>query len=106
MAKLTQEFSSSKFQWAQLEDYLRGEITRLEEEGREDRNKITWMKEERLRLLEIVEESVGAKEREVKLRVEFEAKINELHAVNRVLQERLDRAIEDIGNKVLIYRWV
>jgi hypothetical protein len=96
MEKLQQEFSESKSVWGKLEEYLRGEIDRLEEEGREDREKITWMKEERQRLLGIVEESVGTKEREVKLRVEFEAKINELHAVNRVLQQRLDRAMEDM----------
>lgn len=61
------------------------------------RDKLAHAEEERRQLIQIVDENINTKEKEVRLRVDFENKINNMHAINRVTEERLERALEDIG---------
>jgi hypothetical protein len=61
------------------------------------KTRLTYAEGERERLLEIVTDSLETKEREVRLRVDFEHKINGMHALNRVTEERYQRALKDLG---------
>ena len=64
---------------------------------KDQNDKFKKVQSEREKLIEIVEENISTKEKEVKLRIKFENKINSLHAINRVTQELYDRANESLG---------
>lgn len=95
--RINSDFEEKCNQFTEMEKSLRDAITELEKELTVNRKKLQYAEGERKRLLEIVEENIITKEKEVKLRVEFEHKINNMHALNRVTQERYDRAIQDVG---------
>lgn len=95
--RINSDFEEKCNQFTETEKMLRETITELEKELIVDRKKLQYAEGERKRLLEIVEENLQTKEKEVKLRVEFESKINNMHALNRVTQERYERAIKDVG---------
>ena len=77
---------------------MRDTILIMEKELLSHKTKVQYAESERKRLLEILDDSIASKEREVQLRVEFETKINGMYSLNRVLEEKYQRAIEDIGN--------
>ena len=79
---------------------MRDTILIMEKELLSHKTKVQYAESERKRLLEILDDSIASKEREVQLRVEFETKINGMYSLNRVLEEKYQRAIEDIGNLV------
>ena len=64
---------------------------------KDQNDKFKKIQSEREKLIEIVEDNISTKEKEVKLRIKFENKINSLHAINRVTQELYDRANESLG---------
>ena len=64
---------------------------------KDQNDKFKKVQSEREKLIEIVEDNISTKEKEVKLRIKFENKINSLHAINRVTQELYDRANESLG---------
>ena len=91
------DFSEKWDKFAEVESVLRKNISELEEETKNYRKRVKDYEEKHKTLVEIVEENIANKEKEVKLRVQFEDKINNMHALNRVTEEQYNRANEDIG---------
>jgi len=77
---------------------LRNNIDNLEKESKIYLKKVNDYEEKHQSMMEIVEENIKNREKEVKLRVKFEDKINNMHALNRNTEEQYVRAKEDIGN--------
>ena len=77
---------------------MRNNIDNLEKESKIYLKKVNDYEEKHQNMMEIVEENIKNREKEVKLRVKFEDKINNMHALNRNTEEQYVRAKEDIGN--------
>lgn len=77
---------------------MRNNIDNLEKESKIYLKKVNDYEEKHQSMMEIVEENIKNREKEVKLRVKFEDKINNMHALNRNTEEQYVRAKEDIGN--------
>lgn len=95
--RINTDFAERCDHFSEVEKSLRTTIKELETELRENRKKLQFVQGERERLLEIVDENIETKEKEVKTRVHFESKINNMHALNRVTEEQYQRAIKDVG---------
>ena len=97
LEKINADFIEKWEVFSSVEKQLRESIGLLEKEIQSYRKRLEYAEGERERLLEIVTESIETKEKEVRLRVDFEKKINSMHALNRVTEERYQRAIQDLG---------
>lgn len=94
--RINSDFAERVDKFSNIESTLRKNIDELEKDLKEKRQKLNYVESERLRLIEIVDESIKSKEKEVQLRVKFEEKINNMHALNRTTEEMYERAKIDI----------
>lgn len=99
--RINTDFAEKYDKFTELEKFLRDSIKTLEDDLKQHREKLSYVENERKRLLEIVDESIATKEKEVKLRISFEDKINNMHAINRVTEEQYQRALQDIGKQTI-----
>ncbi|CAI2370269.1 unnamed protein product [Moneuplotes crassus] len=94
--KANANFAEKCDKFAELEEVLRQNITDLENDTKTYKEKVQNYEEKHQNLLEIVEENIENREKEVKLRVQFEDKINNMHALNRETETQYQRAVGDI----------
>ena len=96
--RINTDFAEKWDRFNDIEKQMRDTIAIIDNELQTCKSKLSHAENERRRLLEIVDENIANKEREVQIRVEFEHKINNMHSLNRVLDEKYQRALQDIGN--------
>lgn len=95
--RINTEFAEKCDKFNDMEKQMRDAITVMDEDLLRHKSKLSYAENERKRLLNLLDEAITSKEREVEIRVDFENKINGMHSLNRVLDEKYQRAIEEIG---------
>jgi hypothetical protein len=96
LERINTDFAERVDKFTSIEDTLSKTIIELKKDLKEYSVKLIHSEDERKLLIKIVDESIKSKEKEVQLRIKFEEKINNMHAVNRVTEEIYERSKEDI----------